>query len=193
MKRLPRHFPFLFEKPWTNSTMAVRRRFLCLVFSICGWAFAREEMEQTRPTLEQYCKECDVSHLEAVLLSNSSCLSDLESDGFLVSSGKSAKAIMQGDGNFVVVDETGRPTWASMSMKNDGAHLQMQDDGNLVVVTSNGKPVWASKTSNEGIQPYCLHLNNQQTLKLWDSECNLLWQIHNRYKTPTPKPSVHRG
>lgn len=54
------------------------------------------------------------------------------------------RAIMQGDGNFVVYDR-GRAIWSSRTNRQPGAALAMQGDGNLVVYRLR-KPLWSSRT-----------------------------------------------
>lgn len=77
---------------------------------------------------------------------------------------------MQGDGNLVIYDGTGRPIWASNTNgTGSGNFLGIQDDGNLVVYTSSDVPVWASGArGNELYAPatlkpgYYLHSVNGQ-------------------------------
>ena len=52
----------------------------------------------------------------------------------------STRAVMQGDGNFVVY--TGdQAIWASETDGHEGAYVRLQDDGNLVVYWQ--QPLWA--------------------------------------------------
>ncbi|MFG2810037.1 mannose-binding protein [Streptomyces massasporeus] len=62
------------------------------------------------------------------------------------------RMVMQTDGNLVVYNEHGKPTWASMTFgKNHRAIFQT--DGNLVIHNGDDRPIWASKThGNEGAQ-----------------------------------------
>ena len=55
------------------------------------------------------------------------------------------KAIMQGDGNFVVYNSSGGAIWNS-GPKGGGAYLVMQGDGNLVIYL-NGVAKWQTGTS----------------------------------------------
>ncbi|HEV2342649.1 MAG TPA: beta-galactosidase [Actinocrinis sp.] len=62
--------------------------------------------------------------------------------------GKAAvKAIMQGDGNFVLYTSAGAAVWASNTAGNNGARLVLQNDGNLVVYSASGAALWATNTS----------------------------------------------
>jgi hypothetical protein len=73
-------------------------------------------------------------------------------------------AIMQGDGNFVAYDASGKPYWASNTWGNPGAWLMLQDDGNLVVYSSLNKSLWATNTVQEWsiktIPPQVVDLGN---------------------------------
>ncbi|KAJ3499586.1 hypothetical protein NLG97_g201 [Lecanicillium saksenae] len=54
--------------------------------------------------------------------------------------------IMQGDGNFVMYDNSGHPIWSSGSATQDAIspYIQIQDDGNLVVYAIHS--LWATNT-----------------------------------------------
>lgn len=55
-----------------------------------------------------------------------------------------ARAIMQGDGNFVLYNNTiTTAVWATGTDGNYDAWLNVQDDGNLVVYTSSNVPIWS--------------------------------------------------
>lgn len=66
----------------------------------------------------------------------------------LVSGNGRYRAVMQGDGNFVVYDPT-RPVWATAT-NVPGSFLINQSDGNMVVVAPDGRPLWASATNVPG-------------------------------------------
>jgi parallel beta-helix repeat protein len=59
---------------------------------------------------------------------------------------RSAVALMQQDGNFVIYDSAGRPVWDSGTGRKPGAHLAVQDDGNAVIYTGTGGVLWATDT-----------------------------------------------
>ncbi|HEX8867470.1 MAG TPA: right-handed parallel beta-helix repeat-containing protein, partial [Lentzea sp.] len=59
---------------------------------------------------------------------------------------RSAVALMQQDGNFVVYDSAGRPVWDSGSGGRSGARLAVQDDGNAVVYSRTNEVLWTSNT-----------------------------------------------
>lgn len=59
---------------------------------------------------------------------------------------RSAVALMQRDGNFVVYDSAGRPVWDSATGGRSGAHLAVQDDGNVVIYTRANEVLWATHT-----------------------------------------------
>jgi hypothetical protein len=56
---------------------------------------------------------------------------------------------MQNDGNLVIYDANGNPTWASNTQfKGISPYkLIMQTDRNLVIYDGNGKPTWATATN----------------------------------------------
>jgi|GEM_PF-5621766 len=55
------------------------------------------------------------------------------------------KAVMQGDGNFVLYNSGGSPVWDTNTQSSSAAVFDVQNDGNLVVYR-NSTPVWASNT-----------------------------------------------
>ncbi len=57
------------------------------------------------------------------------------------------RAVMQGDGNFVVYDYANRVI-AKSDTYSPGAFLRLQDDGNLVIYDRVGRPIWATGTVN---------------------------------------------
>ncbi len=56
------------------------------------------------------------------------------------------RMVLQGDGNLVVYNASGRPVWSSGT--RGGNRLIMQGDGNLVMYSADGKPVWNTGTKN---------------------------------------------
>lgn len=54
---------------------------------------------------------------------------------------------LQGDGNFVVYEASGRPVWNSGTHGNEGAWLVLQNDGNLVIYSAANAPLWSSGTA----------------------------------------------
>jgi len=62
-------------------------------------------------------------------------------------------AIMQDDGNLVVISAAGKPLWASRTGGNSGAYLVIQNDGNLVIYRSDGKSIWSvGADTNESLR-----------------------------------------
>jgi hypothetical protein len=57
-----------------------------------------------------------------------------------------ARAVMQGDGNFVVYSAANVALWSSATAGNPGAYLAVQNDGNLVVYSASAAPLWSSGT-----------------------------------------------
>lgn len=56
------------------------------------------------------------------------------------------RAVMQGDGNFVCYDSSGRPYWASGTWRYPGSWLILQDDGNLCIYGPDGRYRWGTGT-----------------------------------------------
>ena len=56
------------------------------------------------------------------------------------------RLIMQGDGNLVLRNPSGKAVWATWTMGNPGAYLTMQGDGNLVMRSASNRAVWTTNT-----------------------------------------------
>lgn len=56
-----------------------------------------------------------------------------------------ARAVLQGDGNFVIYSASNAVLWSSGTAGNPGTTLAVQDDGN-VVLYDGGRALWATKT-----------------------------------------------
>ena len=56
------------------------------------------------------------------------------------------QAILEGDGNIVVYDASGRAIWSSDTPGHPRTHLVLQDDGNLVLYAEDGSALWSSGT-----------------------------------------------
>jgi hypothetical protein len=74
----------------------------------------------------------------------------LWSSGTAGDSGDSA--VLQSNGNLVLLDSSGQTLWSSNSSTTGCANLTVQDDGNLVIYNS-AKAVWASHTVNSTLDP----------------------------------------
>lgn len=72
----------------------------------------------------------------------------LGAGSYIISPNRLAKAVMQSDGNLVLikVDEN-RPLWASKSNGSGAVSAKMQDDGNLVLLDSGNNPKWSTGTN----------------------------------------------
>jgi hypothetical protein len=57
------------------------------------------------------------------------------------------KALMQGDGNFVIYTASGTAVWSTGTGGNSGAALSVQDDGNVVIYSAAGKALWNTGTA----------------------------------------------
>ena len=100
----------------------------------------------------------------------------------LVSSNGQYRAVMQGDGNFVIYDGSNRPIWASNTNgKQPGPYvLKMQGDGNVVLgancnAVPNCAATWASNSNRRGSGPYYLIMQNDGNLVAYDSTGAAIW------------------
>ncbi|KAH9067126.1 hypothetical protein Ae201684P_021293 [Aphanomyces euteiches] len=127
------------------------------------------------PVPFDYCEICQSSNASSALLSHWTCMNDLTPLKNLESQSKKATAWFQRDSNLVVYDGN-KVKWSANTRGRNAAALVMQVDGNLVMITDTLKPVWASDTSKMGQAPFCLHLQDDATLTIWDGRCVALWQ-----------------
>ena len=82
------------------------------------------------------------------------------------------RAVMQGDGNFVVYRAHGVPKWATGTDGRAIGGIIMQGDGNLVMYDANG-PVWASGT--DGHPGAVLVMQDDGNLVIYDVNGAPLW------------------
>ena len=82
------------------------------------------------------------------------------------------RAVMQGDGNFVIYRVTGVPKWATGTDGRAVGGIIMQGDGNLVMYDPNG-PVWASGT--DGHPGAVLVMQDDGNLVIYDVDGTPLW------------------
>jgi len=85
------------------------------------------------------------------------------------------KAVMQGDGNFVLYENETRAVWASNTNGRGAIRCEMQNDGNLVLYDSGSRPVWASNTCGKGRAPFRLEMQNDRNLVVYDSFNSPTW------------------
>lgn len=99
--------------------------------------------------------------------------------------------VMQGDGNLVTYDSSGRATWASATFSGRGMTLQWQGDGNLVLYDAQG-PRWATMTNAAGGK---LQLENDGNLTLRTSSGTLQWDSRGTITHPVTRftPTVVPG
>jgi len=60
---------------------------------------------------------------------------------------------MQGDGNLVIYEAGGNPSWASNTAGHPGSQLVVQDDGNVVIYDPAGNALWDTGTSGQAFAP----------------------------------------
>ncbi|HEV2060317.1 MAG TPA: hypothetical protein VGR11_13255 [Solirubrobacteraceae bacterium] len=63
--------------------------------------------------------------------------------------GSDIRAVMQGDGNFVLYHQGWTPLWSSGTYGNPGSYIVMQNDGNLVIYNPGGRALWATGTQED--------------------------------------------
>jgi hypothetical protein len=87
------------------------------------------------------------------------------------------KAIMQGDGNFVLYKEGDTPVWSTNTCdKGSGPFVfSMQGDGNLVIYDAAANPTWASNTCDKGVGPYELEMQSDGNLVAYDKNRTAIW------------------
>lgn len=59
------------------------------------------------------------------------------------------KAVLQNDGNLVLLDSSSSVVWASGTGGNPCARLQVQDDGNVVVYRIDDQTLWSTGTAGQ--------------------------------------------
>jgi len=93
----------------------------------------------------------------------------------ITSSNGSYKAVVQGDGNFVLYHGT-KALWASgTNGKGSGCSLDVQEDNNLVLYDSKGHALWATSTNGKGSSPAWLLAQDDGNLVLYDGNDKPLW------------------
>jgi hypothetical protein len=60
-----------------------------------------------------------------------------------------SRAIMQGDGNFVLYTSAGTTVWSSGTSGDSGASLDVQNDGNVVIYGATGTALWSTGTAGK--------------------------------------------
>ena len=104
----------------------------------------------------------------------------LQPNGFLQSTNKRYKLIMQTDGNFVGYQED-KPFWASNTSGRPGGFVIMQTDGNLVLYAGSGPndnqgAFWSSQTSGKGARgKYRLVMQNDRNIVVYDMNNQAIW------------------
>ena len=62
------------------------------------------------------------------------------------------RAVLQSNGNLVLVDASGQTLWSTNKTATGCTNLKLQDDGNLVLYTATSA-YWATGTVNHGMSP----------------------------------------
>lgn len=94
--------------------------------------------------------------------------------------------ILQGDGNLVVLDNSGRAIWATNTAGSGADRLIMQSDGNLVLYRRNTTAVWATNTRKPAGGVARLTLQNDGSLLVTHGGA-FAWQSKVSAPPPTPQ------
>ncbi|HJT59183.1 MAG TPA: ETX/MTX2 family pore-forming toxin [Ktedonobacteraceae bacterium] len=107
----------------------------------------------------------------------------------LISDNGCFRATMQGDGNFVIYQETEAgedPVWASgvWPGTGDGPYVAiMQDDGNFVVYQNHHDPIWASGIfPGAGNGPYVAIMQDDGNFVVYQKNRHPIWATHTQWE-----------
>jgi hypothetical protein len=104
----------------------------------------------------------------------------------IASTNGSYRFYLQGDGNLVLRNLSGKAIWASATNGKGGTKLVLQSDGNLVLYTSAGKAVWATGTVGKGSN--YLMIKNDGNLVLATASGAAVWASNTSDGTGTGTP-----
>jgi hypothetical protein len=88
----------------------------------------------------------------------------------------------QTDGNVCLYNASGGGVYCSMKTHTAGK-LVMQADGNLVAYNYDGSPAWSTETTNQGVAPYYLSVQNDRNVVLYDANNTELWSTNTAVST----------
>jgi hypothetical protein len=97
---------------------------------------------------------------------------------YLVDPYRVCSANVQGDGNYVIYNSSGKAVWASNTNGKGYSppfRTIMQGDGNLVLYDSNNRPVWSSGTQGKGSYPFRLIMQSDCNLVVYDANWRPTW------------------
>jgi hypothetical protein len=107
----------------------------------------------------------------------------------LTSSNRQYALTLEGDGNLVVRDSSGRKVWAANTAGSGADRLIMQSDGNLVLYRRNTSAVWASNTINTRGGESRLTLDDNGSLSVTHGAA-AVWTTKKSEPPVAQKPSV---
>lgn len=101
------------------------------------------------------------------------------------------RAVMQGDGNFVLYEAANVAVWSTDTWRPVGQLFQpvkavMQGDGNFVLYSAVGFPAWASGTDGRGGDR--LVLQNDRNLAIYTPAGEPVWESHTAIAQAPPPP-----
>jgi hypothetical protein len=93
--------------------------------------------------------------------------------------GSKYKAVLQGDGNFVVYSN-GKPLWHSHTNNSSVSQLVLQSDGNLVLYRKGGKVLWHTHTARKG--KAVMKMQSDGNLVIYNGSGKPIWHTatHNK-------------
>jgi len=91
----------------------------------------------------------------------------------IVSDNQQYKTVLQGDGNLVFYNSSGKALWNSQTDGKPVTRAVLQSDGNIVLYDSAGKVYWASNTDSRGSST--LIMQNDGNLVLYDGYGHVTW------------------
>ena len=107
--------------------------------------------------------------------------------GMFKKSNSGYQAVMQPDGNFVILDSAKTVLW-STETTGKGKTATLWKDGNFLVADSKNKVIWASNTINKGTAPYKAVMQEDGNFVVSDSKNKALWSSGTAGKGKGTKP-----
>jgi len=99
----------------------------------------------------------------------------------LVSNNGKFRAVMQGDGNFVLYVGS-KALWSSQTPNSGATYVIVQGDDNVVVYDNNGKPYWATSTNGKCGGAGRLVMQDDGNLVLYNNFSQAAWATNTVYK-----------
>jgi lambda family phage minor tail protein L len=126
------------------------------IANICQWTYRGPECGYTGTTYFDEYDDTVSTEPAPNIAATFSALGfgqNLFSPNQMVSSNGWYKAVMQSDGNLVVISKNGTIVWASNSVRGEGSYrLRNGVDGDLTIIDVNANAyIWRTNTANQGV------------------------------------------